>query len=110
MNARKLRKSLNVLQDGFTEGGADPELLERANLVVVAHSDGTMASYGHLRLGVRVSVGDTVNVGAFRGLSGATGFAGQPHLHFHSTWRSPKFEALIWFRSVDRVCPASPPM
>ena len=71
------------LQDGFTVGGVDPDLLERANLVVVAHSDGTMASYGHLRRGIRVSVGDTVGVGDLLGSSGATGFAGQPHLHFH---------------------------
>ena len=71
------------LQDGFTAGRADPDLLERANLVVVAHSDGTMASYGHLRRGIRVSVGDTVAVGDLLGSSGATGFAGQPHLHFH---------------------------
>ena len=52
-------------------------------MVVVAHSDGTMASYGHLRRGIRVSVGDTVGVGDLLGSSGATGFAGQPHLHFH---------------------------
>ncbi len=71
------------LQDGFTRGGADPDLLERANLVVVAHSDGTMASYGHLTPGIRVSVGDTVDVGHWLGSSGATGYAGQPHLHFH---------------------------
>ena len=71
------------LQDGFTAGRADPDLLERANLVVVAHSDGTMASYGHLRRGLRASVGDTVGVGDLLGLSGATGFVGQPHLHFH---------------------------
>ena len=71
------------LQDGFRRGGADPNLLERANLVVVAHSDGTMASYGHLRRGIRVSIGDAVRVGDLLGLSGSTGFAGQPHLHFH---------------------------
>ena len=71
------------LQDGFTAGRADPDLLERANLVVVAHSDGTMASYGHLRRGIPVSVGDTVRVGDLLGLSGATGYVGQPHLHFH---------------------------
>ncbi len=71
------------LQDGFTVGRADPDLLERANLVVVAHSDGTMASYGHLTPGIPVSVGDTVAEGDVLGLSGATGFAGQPHLHFH---------------------------
>ena len=71
------------LQDGFTRGGANPDLLERANLVAVAHSDGTMASYGHLRRGLRVSVGDTVRVGDLLGFSGATGYVGQPHLHFH---------------------------
>jgi len=72
-----------LIQDGFTEGGPDPELLERANLVVVAHSDGTMASYGHLRRGVRVRRGDRVREGSLLGYSGETGFAGQPHLHFH---------------------------
>ena len=71
------------LQDGFTEGRADPDLLEQANLVVVAHSDGTMASYGHLAPGIPVSVGDAVHEGDLLGSSGATGFAGQPHLHFH---------------------------
>jgi murein DD-endopeptidase MepM/ murein hydrolase activator NlpD len=71
------------LQDGFTQGGVDPRLLERANLVVVAHRDGTMASYGHLARGLAVAVGDTVQEGQLLGLSGRTGFAGQPHLHFH---------------------------
>jgi murein DD-endopeptidase MepM/ murein hydrolase activator NlpD len=71
------------LQDGFTEGGTDPRFLERSNLVVVAHRDGTMASYGHLSRGLEVRVGDTVSVGDQLGWSGATGFAGQPHLHFH---------------------------
>jgi murein DD-endopeptidase MepM/ murein hydrolase activator NlpD len=71
------------LQDGFREGGADPALLERANLVVIAHSDGTMASYGHLAPGLVVAVGDTVREGDLLGSSGRTGFAGQPHLHFH---------------------------
>ena len=71
------------LQDGFREGGTDPALLERANLVVIAHRDGTMASYGHLAPGVEVAVGDTVREGELLGRSGRTGFAGQPHLHFH---------------------------
>lgn len=72
-----------LVQDGFKEGGTDPELLERANLVVVAHSDGSMASYGHLHPGVRVRVGQRVREGELLGYSGHTGFAGQPHLHFH---------------------------
>jgi murein DD-endopeptidase MepM/ murein hydrolase activator NlpD len=72
-----------LVQDGFTRGGTDPEFLERSNLVVIAHSDGSMASYGHLRRGLRVQRGQQVAEGALLGLSGATGFAGQPHLHFH---------------------------
>ncbi len=71
------------LQDGFTEGGTDPDLLEAANLVVVAHSDATMAFYGHLTPGIPVAVGQVVTKGDLLGSSGATGFAGQPHLHFH---------------------------
>ena len=71
------------IHDGFTEGRADQAFLERANLVVVAHRDGSMASYGHLAPGIEVEVGDTVTVGELLGWSGQTGFAGQPHLHFH---------------------------
>ena len=63
--------------------GADPDLLEAANMVVVAHSDGTMASYGHLTSGIAVVVGQIVAEGDVLASSGATGFAGQPHLHFH---------------------------
>lgn len=71
------------LQDGFTEGGLTPDLLERANLVAIAHADGTIASYGHLRPGLEVAEGDTVARGQLLGFSGSTGFSGQPHLHFH---------------------------
>ena len=71
------------VQDGFERGGADPELLQRANIVVVAHSDGTIASYGHLSPGIFVSVGDSLVEGELLAYSGATGFVGQPHLHFH---------------------------
>ena len=71
------------VQDGFEKGGVDPDLLQRANIVVVAHGDGTVASYGHLSPGILVSVGGSVAEGDLLAYSGATGFAGQPHLHFH---------------------------
>lgn len=71
------------VQDGFRRGGLTPDLIERANLLVVGHDDGTLASYGHLREGLRVEVGDTVHRGELLGWSGSTGFSGRPHLHFH---------------------------
>lgn len=71
------------VQDGFHRGGMRPELLERANLVAIAHADGTLASYGHLRAGIEVAEGDTVGRGQLIGFSGSTGFSAQPHLHFH---------------------------
>lgn len=71
------------VQDGFSEGGLFPDLIERANLVAVGHADGTIASYGHLREGIEVAVGDSVHTGQRLGQSGSTGFSGRPHLHFH---------------------------
>jgi murein DD-endopeptidase MepM/ murein hydrolase activator NlpD len=71
------------VQDGFTETGMDPDLLGQANLVAIAHADGTLASYGHLSAGILVAVGEEVVRGQRLGLSGSTGFSGQPHLHFH---------------------------
>ena len=93
-----------LVQDGFVEGGVDPDLLERANLVVVAHSDGSMASYGHLQRGVRVRRGQEVQQGQLLGYSGDTGYAGQPHLHFHVGKRmlgAPGRTIPISMRSAD---------
>jgi len=53
------------------------------NLVVVDHGDGTFAEYMHLTNdGALVAVGDQVSSGDDIGLSGNTGLAGYPHLHF----------------------------
>ena len=71
------------VQDGFSDGGLSPDLIERANLLAIGHDDGTIASYGHLSEGIQVAVGDSVHTGQLLGQSGSTGFSGQPHLHFH---------------------------
>jgi hypothetical protein len=56
------------------------------NLVIIKHQDGTYAQYMHLtEKGATVSVGDEVQQGAEIGLSGNTGLAGYPHLHFITT-------------------------
>ena len=66
------------------EGGSDRKFMEKANYVVVRHSDGTHGEYVHLqRDGARVKVGQQVKAGDIIALSGNTGFSSRPHLHFH---------------------------
>lgn len=54
-----------------------------ANHILIYHADGTIAEYSHLAFnGARVAVGDSVNKGDLIALSGSTGYARGPHLHF----------------------------
>ncbi len=53
------------------------------NFVEIRHADGTLTAYHHLKKdGALVSVGDRVFSGDVIGLSGRTGAASGPHLHF----------------------------
>lgn len=71
------------LEEGFTEGGNDRSLLDKANHITILHDDGTFAQYSHLRKsGVLVKKGQKVRAGDVIGLSGATGFVTGAHLHF----------------------------
>ena len=64
-------------------GGPDRSFRPYANYVLIKHSDGTFAWYVHLQKdGAMVQVGDEVTTGQPIGLSGQTGFASKPHLHF----------------------------
>jgi murein DD-endopeptidase MepM/ murein hydrolase activator NlpD len=64
-------------------GGADRSFRPFANYVIIKHPDGTFAEYVHLQKdGAMVKLGDEVTVGQPIGLSGRTGFASKPHLHF----------------------------
>jgi len=68
---------------GFSEGGADPSLADRANQVRVLHEDGSMGLYAHLQEGaVFVRAGDKVTLGQVIGRTGSTGYSTGPHLHF----------------------------
>jgi murein DD-endopeptidase MepM/ murein hydrolase activator NlpD len=55
----------------------------RANIVRIAHADGTFGLYAHLdRASVRVRPGMRVRAGQYIADSGNTGFTTGPHLHF----------------------------
>jgi len=58
------------------------------NVIVIRHDDTTFGQYMHLtHQGSFVRVGDTIRQGQEIGLSGSTGLAGYPHLHFVVTDR-----------------------
>src|SRR2546423_420230 len=71
------------VRDDSTVGGPDPRYKPLGNYVIIKHADGTFADYHHLKSdGARVKIGDEVTTGQPIGLSGHTGFASKPHLHF----------------------------
>jgi murein DD-endopeptidase MepM/ murein hydrolase activator NlpD len=71
------------LKEDSNEGGLNKKYRQSANLVVIQHDDGTRAGYWHLQQnGVLVNLGDTVKQGQVIALSGKTGYAALPHLHF----------------------------
>lgn len=71
-----------VKEDG-TKGGLKRKFRSHGNNIIIQHADGSRAGYWHLQHnGALVSVGDTVQTGQLIGLSGKTGYAMVPHLHF----------------------------
>ena len=73
---------IKVKSDGVKSG---PKMKYRldGNHIVIQHGEEARTSYWHLEPnGVNVKVGDTVRAGQYIGLSGKTGYALFPHLHF----------------------------
>ena len=77
----------------FNEAGTTDDFKDKANVISILHSDGTVANYAHLQQnGSKVKVGETVSAGDFIGISGNTGFSSGPHLHFSVQKINEKFE------------------
>ena len=71
-----------VKEDG-TRGGLKSKYRSHGNNIIIQHPDGSRAGYWHLQHnGALVNVGDHVQKGQVIGLSGKTGYAMVPHLHF----------------------------
>jgi len=73
---------IRVKEDG-ERGGLKKKYRTDGNNIIIQHPDGSRAGYWHLQKdGALVNVGDTVQKGQVIGLSGKTGYAAFPHLHF----------------------------
>ncbi len=70
-------------RDGYYLSGRSHYFVDKANAVVVMHSDGTFALYAHLlQSSLVVKPGDTVTQGQKLARSGSSGYSTGPHLHF----------------------------
>jgi murein DD-endopeptidase MepM/ murein hydrolase activator NlpD len=71
--------------DGYVMGTGDTDdacpNASYGNWILIKHTNGLATLYGHLSL-IKVSQGDAVTTGEIIGLSGETGYATGPHLHF----------------------------
>lgn len=73
---------IRIKEDG-DRGGWNRKYSKYGNNIVIQHSDGSRAGYWHLQKdGALVNAGDSVKKGQVIGLSGKTGYAATPHLHF----------------------------
>ena len=74
---------MTVDNDFFGNGLDMAQYGDRANNIRIVHADGAMSVYAHLQLeSARVQVGQRVKAGQVIALSGDTGYASGPHLHF----------------------------
>ena len=76
------------VKEDSKKGGWSKKYRSDGNNIIIQHEDGSRAGYWHLQYnGALVNTGDTVKAGQVIGLSGKTGYAAIPHLHF-IVWKS----------------------
>jgi len=74
---------VGFVKEDNKEGGDNKQLMNKVNLIMVCHDDGTVAIYAHLKYqGALVDIGEKVFPGQVIGFSGNTGYTTGPHLHF----------------------------
>ena len=73
-----------INDDGAFDRSCDFNTTTPWNLIVVQHSDGSVAAYGHMKNGSTTTknVGDMVSAGEYLGIVGSSGISTGPHLHF----------------------------
>lgn len=84
------------------EGGPWPKYKNRANYIMIRHSDGSIACYWHLKKDGVVVKSGSVAKGQLIGYSGATGFVLRPHLHF-SVKRKLNYDKDSFVRTLFRT-------
>lgn len=90
-------------------GGGGPDCGPLANLVIIAHADGTTAAYKHIN-SASVTVGQRVAQGDVIARSGSTGYSTGPHLHAEVRSGCPTtvYCDTIPFSFTDVGSPAAP--
>jgi len=93
-------------RDDSDVGGKTEKFKGSDNYVIIKHDDGTYGTYAHLKHnGVHVKLGQSLAEGDEIGLSGATGWADKPHLHF-SVYRvldSAEIESLPFHFKIGKA-------
>lgn len=87
-----------------TTASTNVDHIKKANYILIAHEDGSIATYAHLHPHISyVHVGQKVSAGQRIALSGNTGYSGGPHLHFNVTVTRLKESASVPVTFVDSV-------
>jgi len=86
----------------FRETGTDQSFETKTNYLTIAHSDGTVSEYVHLKhKGVLAELGEVVKRGQVIAYSGNTGWSYGPHLHFHVRENANKGSSTIPYKFDD---------